>query len=153
MWRSTALAEGLLLVESEVLESLEPFRQLCEEAPEGGGILIGYRRGRHVHVVDATTPGPQDHRSRYGFHRLDPSHQQIAQVRWARSRHTLDYIGEWHTHPQTCPAPSSLDLSEWAQILRHRSEPMIFAIQGLTDWWVGVGHARRIDQALRVIES
>jgi len=150
LWRCPAPAGALLLVESEVLERLEPFRQCDAEAPEAGGILIGYRREPHLHVVDATTPGPRDRRSRHEFQRLDPSHQQTAHARWARSRHTLGYVGEWHTHPQLHPAPSSLDLDEWALILRCQNAPMIFAILGLADWWVGIGHRRLIDRALSV---
>jgi integrative and conjugative element protein (TIGR02256 family) len=152
LWRCPAPAGALLLVESEVLERLEPFRQSDAEAPEAGGILIGYRRGPHLHVVDATTPGREDCRSRYEFHRLDPSHQHAAHMRWTRSRHTLDYVGEWHTHPQIDPAPSSLDLDEWALILSRRNVAMIFAILGLDDWWVGIGHRRLIDRALPVAD-
>lgn len=152
LWRCPALAAGLLLVESEVLERLKPFSQLGAKAPEAGGILIGYRRGPHLHVVDATAPGPQDRRSRHEFQRLDPSHEQTAHARWMRSQHTLDYVGEWHTHPQTYPAPSTLDLGEWTQILLHRREPMIFAILGLADLWVGIGHRRLIHQASPVAD-
>lgn len=36
--------------------------------------------------------------------------------RWKDSKGLVRYVGEWHTHPQNYPAPSSIDLTEW-QIL------------------------------------
>lgn len=135
----SGLDDGLILIEDEVVERLIPFRQYHSDAAEAGGILIGYRRGRHLHVVDATMPGVRDRRSRFEFQRKDSAHQRIALAHWKKSGRLLDYIGEWHTHPQSDPRPSRIDKSEWAKIVRDRCVPMIFAIVGLQTWWVGVG--------------
>ena len=47
-------SEAMLLIESQVLERLTGFRQIATSAPEAGGILMGYRRGSHTHVTEAT---------------------------------------------------------------------------------------------------
>jgi integrative and conjugative element protein (TIGR02256 family) len=51
----------------------------------------------------------------------------------------MDYIGEWHTHPENDPQPSTLDLDEWCKICSRREDPMVFLIQGTLRQWVGVG--------------
>lgn len=152
LWACAALGKGLVLFELEVVECLIPFRQHHSHAAEAGGILIGYRRGEHLHVVDATTPGAGDRRSRYEFQRKDPMHQCRALALWKRSRQTLDYLGEWHTHPQAHPTPSCIDTSEWAKITRDRRMPMIFAILGLETWWIGVGRDGRVIRASRAAD-
>lgn len=139
-------------MELEVIERLNPFRQYLSHAAEAGGILIGYRRGQHLHVVDATTPGPGDRRSRYEFQRKDPVHQDTAFALWKRSRQTLDYLGEWHTHPQVNPTPSCIDTGEWAKIMCDRRVPMIFAVLGLETWWIGVGHDGRVVRAFQATD-
>lgn len=139
-------------MELEVVERLVPFRQHHSHAPEAGGILIGYRRGEHLHVVDATTPGARDRRSRYEFQRKDPIHQYTALALWKRSQHTLDYLGEWHTHPQAHPTPSCIDTGEWAKIMCDRRVPMIFAVLGLETWWIGVGRDGRVAGTLRATD-
>lgn len=152
LWACAALGKGLVLFEQEVVECLIPFRQHHSHAAEAGGILIGYRRSEHLHVVDATTPGASDRRSRYEFQRRDPVHQYTALALWERSRQMLDYLGEWHTHPEAYPSPSCIDTSEWAKIMRNRRMPMIFAILGQHAWWVGVGREGRVVPAFRAAD-
>jgi integrative and conjugative element protein (TIGR02256 family) len=76
--------------------------------------------------------------------------RQIALSEWAKSLETMDYVGEWHTHPEIHPQPSALDLQEWQQICRRRKELMVFMIQGILGSWVGVGLHRDIRHATSV---
>jgi len=147
------LGDGFILIEDDVLSSLLDFRQQGPMAPEAGGILIGFRRGVHLHVTHATMPGSLDRRSRFEFQRLDPIHQRTASKLWERSRETADYIGEWHTHPQVQPSPSSIDRREWGMITRAKSAPMIFAILGLQDWWIGIGQRKRLAVATQISQQ
>lgn len=128
-----------ILIEDEVLQRVAPFRQLKANDPEAGGIFLGYRRGNYIHVVNATAPGPGDTRSRYAFIRHDPVHQAMATRGWLDSNGCLDYLGDWHTHPEPYPNPSSLDVREWRKLCRLHDEAMLFAILGTRDWWFGVG--------------
>jgi len=139
---------GLLLLEGPLLEKMQTFRQDAPAKLEAGGILLGYRRGPHLHVVDATMPSPKDRRARMRFHRASKYHQDVALSRWRTSGDVLDYLGEWHTHPETQPSPSLLDLAQWQVIhgLKHRT-PMTFIIMGDRDInWYGVGHRGRLSQ-------
>jgi integrative and conjugative element protein (TIGR02256 family) len=98
-----------VLIEDYVIDVINPYKQLKARAREAGGILLGYRRGAHMHIVAATIPGPLDTRNRASFWRRDPSHQTKALVEWRRSNSTMDYLGEWHTHPEVQPSPSGVD--------------------------------------------
>lgn len=130
-----------ILVEGAVLERIQPFRQRERAAPESGGILLGYRRGAHLHVVDATIPGQEDRGTRVSFRRSANGHREQALAGWHRSDHTLDYVGEWHTHPERAPSPSGTDYRAWGELLAARpGQPLVFMILGIeTDLWLGCG--------------
>lgn len=142
--RLSSTSSGFLLVEGHVRQALESFRQNLVTVPEAGGILLGYRRADHLHVVDLTVPSSDDRRGRTRFFRSANHHQDVALLAWRQSGGRLDYIGEWHTHPEFDPSPSGLDLSEWLKLLeRQPSKAMVFVILGMVnqDWFgVGAGH-------------
>lgn len=129
----------MLLVEPHLLERLAAFRQMETSAPEAGGILMGYRRGPHTHVTEATAPTAGDVQRRFGFFRHATHHQRVALCRWKESGETMDYVGEWHTHPDDDPSPSSVDLKHWREIAQASSRPMVFFIIGRSSNWCGVG--------------
>ncbi|WP_428986853.1 Mov34/MPN/PAD-1 family protein [Stenotrophomonas hibiscicola] len=137
---------GHVLIESTVMTKLSVYRQGQESMPEAGGILLGYRRDPHLHVIDATVPSQDDRGQRTRFWRSASAHQQVAQEAWRRSGGTLDYVGEWHTHPQLYPCPSTIDIGEWAKIsASRRGQEMIFLVLG-TEYaiWLGVDDGRGI---------
>lgn len=132
--------ESLILLESPILQIFDAHRQNSSLQTEAGGILLGYRRGTHLHVVRATIPQHADQRSRFSFHRISHEHQMIATDHWEKSAQTMDYIGEWHTHPEEQPQPSSIDVHAWKLISEKHKVPMIFAIAGQRDSiWLGIG--------------
>ena len=147
------LEDGLLLVEPQLLQRLSAFRQLAESAPEAGGILMGYRRGPHLHVVEATVPTTQDVRRRFSFFRHGAHHQQVALRRWRETDETLDYMGEWHTHPEDHPHPSGIDLRHWRDIAVRSPRPMLFLILGRRSNWCGVGWTKRPLAPLHLLEA
>lgn len=152
IWNNSIDDSGLILIEQNVIETIRNHCQNKPGIPESGGVLLGYRRDSHLHVVDATTPQPDDRCMRFRFFRRDPYHQQVAISKWSVSGNTLDYIGEWHTHPELGPSPSSLDLSEWKKICAARNSNMLFLIAGLTgNFWLGVGRGQHIVKAIEVI--
>ena len=138
---------ALVLVEAEVREVVSRFRQTSPAAREAGGILIGYRRRSHLHIVEATFPFERDRRSRFTFHREDSRHSQIASSRWAASNRRADYLGEWHTHPEERATPSNIDVTEWRLILARASGPMLFWIAGIRTDWIGVGRGEVLKEA------
>lgn len=141
-----------VLIEQDVMAALHRFRQLSADDSEAGGILIGYRRQQHLHVVEFTAPAAGDHRTRCEFDRRDPFHARWAYQRWKRSCRRLDCVGEWHTHPEAVPSPSGLDRSEWQRVLSSIGQMRVFLIVGNAADWVGVGQRRQLIPATAVIQ-
>jgi integrative and conjugative element protein (TIGR02256 family) len=105
---------------------------------ERGGILLGFRRGPHLHINEATFPMRWDIGSRFAFQRSAGGHRQIALNRWHQSNRTIDWVGEWHSHPEASPSPSSIDIRSWKDITRDRAAPMAFMIIGWKCGWLGL---------------
>lgn len=76
---------GQVLVEAEPLALMDRHWQDSTSKPESGGILLGYRRGAHLHVTMATAPQASDRGWRYLFKRSARHHQEIALHQWNES--------------------------------------------------------------------
>lgn len=143
--RVAAERDKLVLVERPALDTIHAYRQTEPGSVEAGGILLGYRRADHLHIVEATEPGVEDHRHRTRFFRQRHRHQEIALRRWRESERTMDYLGEWHTHPELNPSPSHTDLKGWRAICYPQRAPMVFIIAAMIDRdWFGIGQDRTI---------
>jgi integrative and conjugative element protein (TIGR02256 family) len=139
IWRIPEQDTAYILLHRDIFERLIDYRQVSAGMKEAGGLLIGYRRDPHIEVVDMTVPFPRDERRRTFFERRDPAHGKYLRKRWATSGKTLDYLGEWHTHPEQLPTPSYHDLYEWRLLLQSRRTPLLFLIVGITGAWMGYG--------------
>ena len=132
--------DGFVLFEEQALRVIAEHRQRVPDASEAGGILLGYRRGPHLHVTDATAPLDTDSASRTRFFRSAAPHHNVALTRWHESGGNMDYMGEWHTHPEHGPSPSTMDTQGWQHICGVRKVPMLFVIAGTEDClWIGLG--------------
>lgn len=121
---------GFILVEAKVISLIDSYRQDRFFKKEAGGILLGYRRGLHIHVSDATRPQRKDVRTRFSFDRKDPHHQWYADELWNKSGGVVGYLGEWHTHPEQSPKPSSVDTGDWLRIVKAHDTSCVFVIGG-----------------------
>jgi integrative and conjugative element protein (TIGR02256 family) len=117
---ATADRRRLVVLSAEVVRTLVRYRQRFPWQTEAGGILIGRRRGNHIEVALATEPARHDRRSPYMFEREAFGHSEAATLAWRIGGGTVDYVGEWHTHPQKVPVPSSIDRREWKKIAEQR---------------------------------
>lgn len=106
-----------MVLAPNVLARFWKYRQQCLLLPESGGILLGRRRGKHLEVLLATEPSPHDKGSTYSFLREAKVHAEVARQAWIRGNRQIDYLGEWHTHPQTAPVPSEIDRAEWSRLV------------------------------------
>lgn len=131
-----------ILIEVEVLNLVESYRQHTSTSTEAGGILIGEYRGSDIRIVTGTIPSEFDRRSRVRFHRESPHHQFIAMETWKQSKGLCSYLGDWHTHPEDHPIPSSLDISEWKVKLPNRR--MAVAIFGRKSDWYGLWDGKEL---------
>ena len=132
------------MLNETVINELNKYRQTTPVAKESGGILLGARRGPHLEVVDLTTPFPRDIRKRTFFDRRDSRHNGYALKKWATNQRKIDYLGEWHTHPECIPSPSSLDIKEWRKLIPPRNAQLVFLILGISDSWLGLGRTSGI---------
>lgn len=119
---SSADRKRLVVFAPDVLAVFWKYRQRFFWQPESGGILLGRRRGKHLEVMLATEPSPLDKRSTYSFLREAAYHNEAAQQAWLKGERQIDYLGEWHTHPQTVPTPSGIDRDEWCKLVLQRPD-------------------------------
>lgn len=109
---------------------LRRYEQNKTAALEAGGTLVGLRRGPHFEVTHLTTPQRDDIRGRTSFVRRARSHMRIIIERWRRGAHQVGYLGEWHTHPETMPRPSTIDMAGWRRLSAQHKLPLIHLIVG-----------------------
>lgn len=136
---------GILMVMSE--EVIQTFRRYVQDEmhkDEAGGILLGARRGDHFEVISGTEPTRYDVRARTHWQRSEKIHSTIARQAWEKSGGMITYLGEWHTHPENIPSPSSIDIKEWnklsAACLYRAGYTMV--IVGTNDLWCGVARGK-----------
>lgn len=134
------LTAGYILIDEVVIERISTYRQRNKNSSEAGGLLLGYRRGSHLEIIDITEPYSKDIRQRCFFYRYDSEHERYAKKQWKDSKKTVDYLGEWHTHPESKPSPSKMDKSEWERITAGRSSTLAFLICGIDDIWLGTAN-------------
>lgn len=136
------------MLQTPVLQLLDTYRQVNMSSLEAGGILLGYRRDPHLEVARITKPGVDDVRKRSFFDRRDTCHQSGAIEAWRNSGQFIDYVGDWHTHPEPYPTPSRIDLEQWYSLRDQVNlNPMLELIIGTEELWVGLvvkGKARRL---------
>ncbi|WP_399361249.1 Mov34/MPN/PAD-1 family protein [Thiohalobacter thiocyanaticus] len=136
----------MVLFEKSVVQSINEWKQVGN-SQEAGGVLIGYKRPPHVHIVACTFPYSHDLRSRHRFFRRDPRHAQTAFEYWNRTSGLAYYVGDWHTHPVDVPTPSQFDKREWNKLYSEQKTPeAVFLIVGRVEWYVQWGHTRLISR-------
>lgn len=123
---------GAVAVAEAAIAVFEEQRQLSDNAAESGGILLGrwILESEDVIVDDATRPSSGDRRGRFFFWRARKPAQKIVNKAWEESGATRWYLGDWHSHPEDSPTPSSRDRSDWLRILRAArfEQPALFFI-------------------------
>jgi integrative and conjugative element protein (TIGR02256 family) len=124
----------LIVIMPTVVKRLFAHRQLSWNSNEAAGVLIGERRGPHIVIHEISEPGVGDIRSRHSVDRCGSHHQLIVDEAFLRSSGTLQYLGEWHTHPEDTPFPSTKDLNSWGKYLID-SEHMLLLIVGRKNVW------------------
>jgi integrative and conjugative element protein (TIGR02256 family) len=126
----TGRGTEILRLEPQALATIERFRQTGNLAPEAGGMLLATIEPDLVRVVQATEPAATDRRSRFAFIPTLGHQQRIIDKQF---RSGLHFIGEWHTHPELRPIPSSVDLRSMADCFResrHQLASLVMLILG-----------------------
>lgn len=123
-------------------EVVEHFRRHVQRSgPEVGGQLFGTMANYSDVIVKlATGPRSEDKKSRFLF---IPSRDQEKREIGAQFRKGLHYLGDWHTHPEESPSPSSIDLKSMKDCFaksrhQHRSFTMVIIGNGVSSDWMYV---------------
>lgn len=105
---------------------------------EIGGVLLGWRDNDDRIVTGLVGPGPS---ALHGRHLFIPDHSwQITHIRKAfeGSAGDLDYLGDWHTHPDGIAAMSDVDCKTLSRIARRVKRPvMVIAAGSASGWTIG----------------
>lgn len=109
---------------------------------ETGGILMGYTVDEDTVVTEVVGPGPRSSSGRRHF-KPDANWQaaEVARI-YADSGRTMTYLGDWHSHPNSLPFPSMLDLWTARQIASspdaRNPNPLILIVGGgIHSRWLG----------------
>lgn len=99
----------------DVQDLLYAYRQDSNNAPEAGGMLLGYENASTgiFTVSGATEPQASDIRSRITLF-LCSHHLELLK----KVEPPYGYVGTWHTHPSETPVPSSVDLRDWKKCIK-----------------------------------
>jgi integrative and conjugative element protein (TIGR02256 family) len=117
-----------ILIRYSILDMCQKIQTESQAKPETGGILMGLWRDPHMEITSSTSRGPSDKSHLYSFTRQDCGHQKHAEAAWSRSGGTVNFAGEWHSHPFGAAEPSSTDLKTWRGLVRRSWRPMVFII-------------------------
>lgn len=102
---------GLSLeAEDELLNKLLEFGK-THYPKEFGGFLIGYysEDNRHLQITDTVLPKKYQ-ASKYSFKRSTKGVEKEFTEFYSENPRKA-YVGEWHTHPDNSPIPSTKDIS------------------------------------------
>lgn len=115
----------------EVLGHFEKYRQMRWWQREAGGQLFARFDLPTITIVEATGPRRGDRRSRLSYHPdRDAEQREIA----AHHSRGLHFVGDWHTHPQDLPIPSSRDEESMREAFTksgHSLNGFLLVIRGL----------------------
>lgn len=108
---------------------------------ESGGILLGFVYENYDEIVKATVPNRLDSREPFSFNRSKIPAQKNINKSWKRSKGSLIYLGEWHTHSEVEPVPSVVDIEMIKKTFKETKMEINFLyliIAGINDtYWVG----------------
>lgn len=130
---------------------------------ETGGVLVGYQApSTHEMVITAVVgPGPAARGGRDYFLPDVGFHQREVARLYEESGRTIEYLGDWHSHPLGSAWPSRLDrrtLRRVASSLEARApEPVMGILAGNPDWslfvWQWRPHEAGRGQRLRPLRT
>ena len=130
---------------------------ICTEAwnnwpNETGGILLGKTTRHGAQVTAVVGPGPHARHERYNFTPdADWQASQVAAL-WRQDR-SLEYLGDWHTHPAGTTKASRLDIETAQTIADHQAarqpEPFMLVAALRRDTTIRLGAAQYRQGRLR----
>ena len=143
-WQINIKDFGLLRVSQELLNNLVKYRQIKEEIPESGGVLIGtyLNSGGYLLINNYTPPQKSDKQGKFIYFRSNEHNDLVLNI-WHESKKFSTYVGLWHTHAEAIPEYSVLDKKDWLESINksiYEGDRLFFFIIGQTHirCWMGI---------------
>lgn len=136
--RFTNYTDVCICFTKEVLEIFEAHKQLSTRSLESGGQLFARFSDSEIVISKATGLREGDKRGRFSFWPNRRKEQDEITNLFADCYH---YIGDWHTHPESTPTPSRIDLQNIAECYSqsiHDLNYFIMVIVGTNDFPEGL---------------
>lgn len=138
---------GKLKITPEAFQRISEFIQIEPQHSEAGGVLLGrlIKDSKNIVIDRVSIPMVADKRTRFSFLRNAKIHQRIIDKAWKESSGTCNYLGEWHSHPESYPTPSGVDLKNWRNRLiqdTYFSRYLYFLILGIKEFYIWEGDRR-----------
>lgn len=114
----------MLYIENNVIHKIKKYCQK-HAMNESGGILLGKVKNNYseIIIVDVSEPCSRDENGRCYFIRNKENAQIIIDEKWRESNGEVNYIGEWHTHPEITPKPSLTDKKLLSECIKNNECP------------------------------
>lgn len=141
-----------LIFSESVLCILDSHKQLESFDHEKGGIILGKLVDEKIFLTKLSVPTELDKSSRTNFERHRLSGQIIINHEFYNSNKEITYLGEWHTHPEDIPTPSTTDLKMIEQqFLKNiiHTDFLILLIQGRKDLYIGIKDKHGFKQLIK----
>lgn len=105
-----------MFISNQLLERLYEVSTLYVPK-EFGGILTGIRMGDSYFIVDFEVPNQIEHSKNKFVRHIENINSHLADI-YAHSEGILEYLGEWHTHPNNSADYSPNDMKSMLEISR-----------------------------------
>jgi len=125
----------------DVLLLISIYKQTNFKQPEAGVILLGQVKENSVYITRISLPSKSDKSTRNSFWRDKNIAQAIIDYEFHNSNKRTIYLGEWHTHPEEIPTPSTTDKKMIKdQFSKNKlNEPFLFQyIQGTKGFYLAI---------------
>ncbi|WP_373514047.1 Mov34/MPN/PAD-1 family protein [Persicitalea sp.] len=145
------LGSRTIVIHSGVKKILLDFAQHGPTQPEAGGIILGKLIEQEIHAMKISAPSSLDKSSRFSFERHKLSAQIVIDFEFLNSGGETVYLGEWHTHPEKNPNPSSTDSKMVRTQYREIERPtdfLILLIQGTESLFAGLYDGHNFESCL-----
>jgi len=117
----------------DALTTMVSFRQSGFFSREAGGQMFARLSQGHWKIEAATGPRRNDRRGRFHFWPDRMAEQEEINLFYKQG---LEFVGDWHTHPEDVPRPSRSDIKSVENVVResvHQLPGILMCIVGKKD--------------------
>ena len=139
LWYTLPNNLGVVEFTVDVLEYFSRYQQKCVKAKEAGGQLFWKLAAQgHRQLVLVTGPRKCDKRTRTSYKSDWRAEQREIDKLYKKELH---WLGDWHTHPELIPKPSTVDIQTIKEVYsktQYRGPGILMVVVGTKDFPEGL---------------